>query len=139
MNVLTILDQIEGYTAARVTVTLSQKQPNKSYGPGLDISEYMSLSYNGIAGDVTDNGASYSIVIPKANLVDNIADIVMPELQFSVITGDTFEARNFTYGNFKISVTVELLKTVNENTVACCSASNFVIYTNAKVNINLIE
>ena len=137
LDVEQVLDQIKDYSKARITVTLSQKQSDKSYGDSLDISEYLSLEYEGIASSVTDNNTSFVIEIDKADLEDNIVDITIPILHFTAITGEVFESKGFVYGNYRVTVEVELLKEKNSEWVVCCSANNFIIYTNAKVKTTI--
>lgn len=130
LDITSIAQQIGEYDSAEITVKLYQKQGDGTYGSELQISDYIPSLKIGEA-DATDYGTVYSAVIAKANLTDNGAEITLPQIHVSVITGSAFENEGFTYGNFRLSVTVTLRN--RETMYNISSASNYVIYTNAKV------
>ncbi len=129
-------DLIVGYTDAFIKIALCQKG-NSGYGAPLDISEYLTVSFEGILTPVTDNGDYYSIVVPKLSnnveiLSDNGVEITMPVIHCTVLTGEALEAKSEYYSNYEIIVTVEL-RNSQGNAYAPSIASNYVIYTNAKI------
>ncbi len=126
-----IRDLIVGYTDAFIKIELCQKG-NSGYGAPLDISEYLTVSFDGILTPVTDNGNYYSIVVSSANLSDNGVEITMPVIHCTVLTGEALEAKSEYYSNYEINVTVELRNSLG-NAYAPSIASNYVIYTNAKI------
>ena len=130
LDITSIAQQIGEYDSAEIIVKLYRKQADGTYGSELPISDYIpSLKIGEV--DATDYGAEYSAVIAKANLTDNGAEITLPQIHLNVITGSAFEDAGFTYGNFRLSVTVTLRN--GETKYNISSASNYVIYTNAKV------
>ena len=130
LDITSIIQQVEDYDDAYITVKLYQKQADGTYGSELQISDYIPTMTIGEAA-ATDEGTQYSAVIAKANLTDNGAEITLPELHLTVITGNAFETAGHTYGNFRLVVTMMLRDEGTEYAVSV--ASNYVIYTNAKV------
>lgn len=130
LNTGTIADRITGYTEALVTVQLTQKLPDGSYGAPLDISDYMTIDFEGLTG-VSSDATSYYRVISRSALTDNPASVDVPVIHCHVLTGSAFEAAGFTYGNYKITVTVALR--TDGTKISISQASNFVVYTNARI------
>ncbi|MBP5288712.1 MAG: hypothetical protein J6Z79_02420, partial [Clostridia bacterium] len=131
LDVTQIADRISEYADARVTIQLTQKQPNGVYGSPLDISEYLTCEFEGQAA-MTDNGLSYTTTITRANLDDNGAEITFPMLHCEAKTGDALEADNLKYANYTITVTV-ILRNGNGVGYLFSQAQNYVVYTNAKI------
>lgn len=154
LNVTSISEIISGYTDASVTVTLQQKQNDGSYSDVDDIRNYFyGIEWIGIdPSSVTATAASYSVVIPRfvtdpgtgdpltdpetgdplVNLEDNGAEIVLPVIRCTVITGSSLESAGLTYGNYRVTVAVELRD--GEGTAYPPShAENFVVYSNVRV------
>lgn len=139
LNITTISELIADYADAVVTITLGQKESDGTYTAIDDISQYLSVKLANmetledlVSPTFTDNGASYSVVVAKASLSDNGADITLPILRFTVKTGAALEAAGLTYGNYRVNVAVELRN--GSGTVYPPSrAENFVIYSNVKV------
>ena len=92
------------------------------------------------AGDITDNDTSFSVVIARTdpNLSDNGVEITIPMLHFAVKTGADLERAGLTYGNYRVSVTVQL-RDAEGNVYRASSATNEIIYTNAKVATQYID
>ncbi|MBP5255804.1 MAG: hypothetical protein J6Z80_01990, partial [Clostridia bacterium] len=62
----------------------------------------------------------------------NSAVIELPIIHCHVTTGDALEAAGYTYGNYRITMTV-VLRNSGGTKLTLSQASNFVIYTNAKI------
>ena len=136
LDINAVAAQVASYADAEVIVELTQKQDNGTYGTNLDISEYLTFSVEGIDdNDITDEGTSYSVVIAKSILDDTTipdVEIELPALHFEVKTGSAFEGAGFKYGNYYLTVIVQLRDSQGAAYTASI-ASNYVIYTNAKV------
>ena len=134
INANSVEEQIEGYASAKINVKLMQKQNDGTYGDPLDVSEYFTVSFEG-ASSPTDNGTYYSINIPTSNiyLVDNGAEITLPTMHFTVITGSALETAGLYYSNYRVVVEVVLLNG-SGGEIGASKVSNYIVYTNAKVN-----
>ncbi|MBQ7700663.1 MAG: hypothetical protein IJT49_10040 [Clostridia bacterium] len=131
------------YTDAIVKIELRQKQADGTYGTPIDMRSYMdSFGFEGcttgLSYDNTAGAYAYTQIIPKAQLEETASSITLPVMKCSVITGDRFEDAGYTYGNFKITVTV-YLRDANDEKISITQASNYVIYTNAKVLTDFIN
>ena len=142
LNTTPILSQINAtgheYSYATITIWLSQKQADGTYGSYLDGSVYLTSVSVGdgdpIEFDDDDDHMYYTATVQKTDdgFEDNGDSIWFPEIHLTVLTGSAFESAGLTYGNFKITVEVELF---DEDDVAYSTskARSYVIYTNAKV------
>ena len=131
------------YKDALVKVELRQKQADGTYGTPIDMSSYMeSFGFEGcttgLSYDSTAGAYAYTQIIPKAQLEETASSITLPVMKCSVITGNRFEDAGYTYGNFKITVPV-YLRDANDEKISITQASNYVIYTNAKVLTDFIN
>ncbi|MCR5055558.1 MAG: hypothetical protein K6B54_01455 [Clostridia bacterium] len=137
LDVSSVIDEIEDYTTADVMVYLSQKQNDGKYGSALDIDDYvLSLKYinddSSEVNAVSTEPTSYLTSFNRADLDFNGAEIVIPTMRFTVETGDPFEAKGHTYGNYRIDVVVAL-RDSHGTVIKVTRATNYVIYTNAKI------
>ncbi len=66
-----------------------------------------------------------------AGFIGGGVEITLPVITLTVKTGAALEAAGQTYGNYRVTVSVVLKNADTE--LAESRASNFVIYTNAKV------
>ena len=57
---------------------------------------------------------------------------------YSVITGGVFESKGKTYSNYKVQLTAQLLDE-NGEPIENSGCSDYIIYTNAKINSQLIS
>ena len=130
LNIGPIADRITNYTDAVVTVQVAQKQMEGGYGEMLDITQYMTVDIDGLTGMSSDED-SYYRTIDRSALTENAAIIELPVIHCHVTTGADLESLGFTYGNYKITVTVVLRE--NAVPITISQASNYVIYTNAKI------
>ena len=134
LEVSPIVNEIDDYASAEITVELSQKNTDgRDYGDPLDISDYLTVYYEGgsLAGTSYDANSAH-MNVDKSLLVDTIAEITFPELHFTVETGELLESKGHFYSNYKITVTVAL-KDEYGVVYKISRASNYVIYTNAKI------
>ena len=131
LNIGPISERVVEYTDAVVTIQLAKKQADDTYGEPLDISRYMTIDFEGVNG-ITHNSDTYTQIIPRAQLDGNSALIEIPIIHCHVLTGDALEAAGFTYGNYRITVTV-VLRQSGGTRINISRASNFVVYTNAKI------
>ena len=130
LNIAPIADKLTTYTDALVSIQLTERQNDGTYGPALDITQYMTLDFEGLTAASSD-ATSYYQTIPRAALTDNGASISVPAIHCHPITGSALEGENFDYSNYKITVTMILLNSGNR--IAISQASNYVIYTNCKI------
>ena len=136
-----IVDQVEGFTDAELIIQLSQKQPDGSYGTPVQtdyhISDYLAIDLEGIndqtvGASQTETDTSISIVVPASALDNNGASIEPPVIHCHVKTGSDFERAGYKYANYRLTVTM-VLRGDGGAKINVSQASNFVIYTNAKI------
>ena len=92
------------------------------------------LTLGGDPKPFTDNDRSYyiSVSADNAGIEDNGAEITLPILHFTVLTGNDFETAGLFYSNYRLDVEVALCYEGVE--IGVTKTSNYVIYTNAKVD-----
>ena len=129
------------------TLRISVKLLQKTDGGYVDVSKPLSsyLSYlrvkpkvnpNGDfleAKDVRNNAAEYSL----ANTGFNSSVPIEIDVDMNVITGAAFEKAGLTYANYKLVLKAELLQ--NGTTIEGSPASDYIIYTNAKIIPTLVS
>ncbi|MBO7086348.1 MAG: hypothetical protein J6W25_04455, partial [Bacilli bacterium] len=141
-DLLAVLDttsvrlQVEGYTSATVSFTLKQKVHDPetgvaSYGEPLDLSTYITSIKIGSTTLSAAQLQAGTIELPLSVLEDDGAYITFPVITMTVKTGSAFEASNLLYSNYQVTVSVSLFN--EDDPIISSYASNFVIYTNAKV------
>ena len=137
LDTTTVRSQIQGYASAYVSFELTQKV-NGTYSEALPLSSYITSIKIGrttlSASNMTDGG----IVIPLSVLEDNGAYITLPVITVTVKKGSAIEADSLLYTNYKLSVSVTLLDE-NDERITSSHASNFIVYTNAKVVPDFID
>ncbi len=141
INATSVEEKIQDYASAKINIKLTQKQDDGSYGELLDVSEYFTVSFEGVESeDVTDNGTYYSVNIPTSNgyLVGNGAEIMLPLMHFTVKTGSAFESAGLTYSNYRVIVEAVLCNG-SGGEIGASKVSNYVVYTNAKIDPNFLE
>ena len=138
-------DLISKASKIKVTLSLNKKDDNGSYG-GLDngktISDYLknqtftkpTFSANGAENRKDKfettfdwNSASY-----------NPGQVIQIPIDYSILTGSEFEKRGLTYANYKVTLTVSLLDKDSKE-LEGSSATDYIIYTNAKVLTDVIQ
>lgn len=130
LNIAPIADRLTDYTDAQISVQLSKKQSDGTYGAALDISQYMTVDFEGQT-PVSSDATSYYKTIARSALTENGAAITAPVMHCHAITGSDLENAGFDYSNYKITVTMILLN--NGVRIAISQASNYVVFTNCKI------
>ncbi len=145
INVTAVSDQIAQYYDAVLTVTLEQKQANGTYGSALDISQYLTLTLEGLDGEgghrpdpIVDNDTSFTAILDREHDLVDGAEIVLPIMHFTVLTGSALESAGLSYGNYRIDVNI-VLRNSSGDEYPVSRVSNYVVYTNAKILPDYIE
>ena len=133
LDVTPVIERVSDYEDALVTIAVAQKQPDGTYGDSLDISDYFTVNFADNSA-VTDRDTYYESVISRSSseLIDNGAEITLPLITLHVKTGSLFESLLHKYANYQVTVTV-VLRNDQGAAYTVSRASNFVIYTNAKI------
>ena len=128
----------------KVTLSLNKKDDNGSYG-GLDngktISDYLknqtitkpTFSANSAENrkDKFETNFDWNSASYKPGQVIEIP------IDYSILTGSELETQGLTYANYKVTLTVSLLD-ANDKELEGSKASDYIIYTNAKVLTDVI-
>ena len=68
----------------------------------------------------------------------NPGQVIQIPIDYSILTGSEFEEQGLTYANYKVTLTVSLLDKDNKE-LEGSSATDYIIYTNAKVLTDVIQ
>lgn len=136
LDYTSIADQVADYTHLQVKLKLQCRQDD--YATAKAFTDYFtSLTVGGHSVlDVSLNSNGELVYdIPRSDsgivVANNKATI---PIDFVVITGDAFETAGLTYSNYKVTLTVSLVKIDgNTTTVRATAPSRHVTYTNAKI------
>ena len=79
------------------------------------------------------DGVVYKFVLDKSKVSIEGTDQLRIPILFTVLTGSAFEARGFTYSNFKVELKVYLYRSSDGEILEQSRAKDYFIYTNAKV------
>ena len=129
--------------AKKVSFTLSlyQKTDSGIYDT-VPIAEYLEniilYDKNGSAKAPVSSGDSYEYVFDKETELNYEAGSFEVISSYSVITGGAFESKGKTYSNYKVQLTAQLLDE-NGEPIENSGCSDYIIYTNAKINSQLIS
>lgn len=129
--------------AKKVSFTLSlyQKTDSGIYD-AVPIAEYLEniilYDKNGTAKAPVSSGDSYEYVFDKETELNYEAGSFEVISSYSVITGGVFESKGKTYSNYKVQLTAQLLDE-NGEPIENSGCSDYIIYTNAKINSQLIS
>lgn len=129
--------------AKKVSFTLSlyQKTDSGIYD-AVPIAEYLEniilYDKNGSAKSPASTGDSYEYVFDKETELNYEAGSFEVISSYSVITGGVFESKGKTYSNYKVQLTAQLLDE-NGEPIENSGCSDYIIYTNAKINSQLIS
>ena len=138
------LTNASGADKLKISVKLLQKTDDGDY---VDVSEHLSSYLNSIT--VSPKGNPTVISTAAASVRDGAAEFRIDDTGFNssvpieidvdmdVITGAEFEAKHLTYANYKLVLTAELLQ--NGTTIEGSPASDYIIYTNAKIIPTLVS
>ena len=129
--------------AKKVSFTLSlyQKTDSGIYD-AVPIAEYLEnitlYDKNGTAKAPVSSGNSYEYVFDRETELNYEAGSFEVVSSYSVITGGAFESKGKTYSNYKVQLTAQLLDE-NGEPIENSGCSDYIIYTNAKINSQLIS
>ena len=129
--------------AKKVSFTLSlyQKTDSGIYD-AVPIAEYLEnitlYDKNGTAKAPVSSGNSYEYVFDRETELNYEAGSFEVISSYSVITGGAFESKGKTYSNYKVQLTAQLLDE-NGEPIENSGCSDYIIYTNAKINSQLIS
>ena len=124
----------------RFTLTLYKKTEEDKYEKVNDIKKYLDgISLTGKNDVIATNAIAHdksecAFVVSNYN-GEETYDITT---KYNVITGSAFEGNGQTYANYKVLLTADLLDG-NGKTMSATSASDYIVYTNAKINTSFIE
>ncbi|MBQ9468206.1 MAG: hypothetical protein IJU52_04280 [Clostridia bacterium] len=150
LNVTGLEERIADYTTMKVTITLEQKYEGGTYGSlkkwsgsadvSADIDEFLTCRFEG--GSVltaSADGSHYETVLSRTADLGNSGgpEIDLPMLHCTVVTGAALESAGQYYANYRITISV-VLSNVDGVEYAISRASNFVVYTNAKIIPNFV-
>lgn len=138
-------DLISKASQIKVTLSLNKKDDNGSYG-GLDngktIGDYLKNS------TITKPTFSANSAENRTDKFENTFDwnsasynpgqVIQIPIDYSILTGSEFETQDLTYANYKVTLTVSLLDE-KDNPLEGSKATDYIIYTNAKVLTDVIQ
>lgn len=129
--------------AKKVSFTLSlYKKTDSGIYDAVPIAEYLEnitlYDKNGSAKSPASTGDSYEYVFDKETELNYEAGSFEVISSYSVITGGAFESKGKTYSNYKVQLTAQLLDE-NGEPIENSGCSDYIIYTNAKINSQLIS
>ena len=129
--------------AKKVSFTLSlYKKTDSGIYDAVPIAEYLEnitlYDKNGTAKAPVSSGNSYEYVFDKETELNYEAGSFEVISSYSVITGGAFESKGKTYSNYKVQLTAQLLDE-NGEPIENSGCSDYIIYTNAKINSQLIS
>jgi len=129
--------------AKKVSFTLSlYKKTDSGIYDAVPIAEYLEniilYDKNGTAKAPVSSGNSYEYVFDRETELNYEAGSFEVISSYSVITGGAFESKGKTYSNYKVQLTSQLLDE-NGEPIENSGCSDYIIYTNAKINSQLIS
>lgn len=138
-------DLISKASKIKVTLSLNKKDDNGSYG-GLDnektISDYLknqTITKPTFSADSAENRTDkFETTFDWNSASYNPGQVIQIPIDYSILTGSEFEKRGLTYANYKVTLTVSLLDKDSKE-LEGSSATDYIIYTNAKVLTDVIQ
>ena len=138
-------DLISKASQIKVTLSLNKKGNNGSYG-GLDnrktISDYLKNSTitkpTFSANSAENRTDKFETTFDWNSASYNPGQVIQIPIDYSILTGSEFEEQGLTYANYKVTLTVSLLDKDNKE-LEGSSATDYIIYTNAKVLTDVIQ
>ena len=138
---VSVLPAAANATTLRCTLRLEQKQDG-GYSP-VNIGDYLSavvsavVTYNGVEETLNPTSSeNFTFDFDLSHGFSKDVPIQIP-INLSVITGTQFEKKGYLYTNYKVVLETELLN--GETLIDGSHASDYIIYTNAKVKFDLIS
>ncbi len=137
-----VADEAEECTHFKVVLTLGQR--SDSYVGKLNFSSYLdSMTVGGQTVDFAQHDAdTVELFIPKNDSgITLTGNQVAIPVDFNVKTGLALESGSLFYSNYRMTLDVDMVKITGEAEpeMLVNSASNFIIYTNAKVIPDFID
>lgn len=141
-NVLNLPETaIDRAKKVKFTLSLYQKTDRGIYD-AVPIAKYLEnitlYDKNGSAKSPESTGDSYEYVFDKETELNYEAGSFEVVSSYSVITGAEFEGGKKIYSNYKVQLTAQLLDE-NDDPIENSGCSDYIIYTNAKINSQLIS
>ena len=138
-------DLISKASKIKVTLSLSKKGNNGSYGDldnGKTIGYYLKNSTITKPTFSADNEEKRSDVFDYTFEWNSASykpgQVIQIPIDYSILTGSEFETQDLTYANYKVTLTVSLLDKDNKE-LEGSKATDYIIYTNAKVLTDVIQ
>lgn len=141
-NVLNLPETaIDRAKKVKFTLSLYQKTSTGIYD-AVPMAEYLEnitlYDKNGTAKAPVSAGDSYEYVFDRETELNYEAGSFEVVSSYSVITGAEFEGGKKIYSNYKVQLTAQLLDE-NNDPIENSGCSDYIIYTNAKINSQLIS
>lgn len=138
-------DLISKASKIKVTLSLYKKGDNGSYG-GLDnektIGDYLKNSTitkpTFSANSEKDQTGVFDYTFEWNSTSYKPGQVIQIPIDYSILTGGEFETQDLTYANYKVTLTVSLLDAAGKE-LEGSKASDYIIYTNAKVLTDVIQ
>lgn len=119
----------------KYSMQLFQKQNDGSYGNALEnIDEYLPSVTEMSHAD----GQEIKTLIKTKEFTQDVTKSDTLNIQITPLTGGEFEAKEFTYSNYKVVLTAVLLD-IDGNELAGTKASDYIVYTNARIYQRIID
>ena len=138
-------DLISKASKIKVTLSLYKKGNNGSYGDldnGKTIGDYLKNSTITKPTFSADNKENQNDVFDYTFEWNSASykpgQVIQIPIDYSILTGSEFETQDLTYANYKVTLTVSLLDAAG-NELEGSKASDYIIYTNAKVLTDVIQ
>ena len=138
-------DLISKASKIKVTLSLYKKGNNGSYGDldnGKTIGDYLKNSTITKPTFSADNKENQNDVFDYTFEWNSASykpgQVIQIPIDYSILTGSEFETQDLTYANYKVTLTVSLLDE-KDNPLEGSSATDYIIYTNAKVLTDVIQ
>ena len=141
-NVLNLPETaIDRAKKVKFTLSLYQKTSTGIYD-AVPMAQYLEnitlYDKNGTAKAPVSAGDSYEYVFDRETELNYEAGSFEVVSSYSVITGAEFEGGKKIYSNYKVQLTAQLLDE-NDDPIENSGCSDYIIYTNAKINSQLIS
>lgn len=137
-------DLISKASKIKVTLSLYKKVDNGSYGDldnGKTIGDYLKkpiITKPTFSDKDAANRNEFESTFKWNSASYKPGQVVQIPIDYSILTGSEFEKRGLTYANYKVTLTVSLLDAAG-NELEGSSATDYIIYTNAKVLTDVIQ
>lgn len=138
-------DLISKASKIKVTLSLSKKGNNGSYGDldnGKTIGNYLKNSTitkpTFSANSEKNQTGVFDYTFKWDSASYKPGQVIQIPIDYNILTGSEFETQDLTYANYKVTLTVSLLDKDNKE-LEGSSATDYIIYTNAKVLTDVIQ